>query len=56
MLHGATLDSTPRRILVVPGQPDNATRRAPDRLGIAVLVLEWEEGQSVFPRLDDVLG
>lgn len=56
MLHGAALDPAPRRILVLPGRPDGATRRALDCLGIAVLVFKWEEDQPVFPRLDDVLG
>jgi len=56
MLHGAALDPTPQRILVLPGRPDGATRRALGRLGIAVLVFKWEEGQPVFPRLDYVLG
>ncbi len=56
MLHGAARDSTPRRILVLPGRPARATRRALDGLGIAVLVFEWEEGRPVFPRLDEVLG
>jgi hypothetical protein len=56
MLHGAALDPTPRRILMLPGQPNSATRQALDRLGIAVLIFEWEDGQAVFPHLDDVLG
>lgn len=55
MLHGAALAKAPRRILVVPGQPNAATRQAVDRLGIAVLAFDWEEGQPAFVRLDEVL-
>jgi len=56
MLHAAALDLTPRRILVVPGQPNAATRRALDHLEIAVLAFDWEEGQPAFLRLGEVLG
>jgi len=56
MLHGAGQDLAPRRILVVPGQPSIATRQALERLGIAVLVFEWKDGQVIFPRLGDVVG
>jgi len=52
MLHGAALDPVPRRILVVSGQPKSATRQALRRLGTAVLVFDWKDGQVVFPRLD----
>lgn len=55
MLHGAALNPVPRRILVVPGQPNSATRQALGRLGIAVLAFNWDDGQVVFPCLDDVL-
>ena len=55
MLLGAARDPAPRRILVVPDHPDSATQQALDRLGIAILVFEWEDGQVVLPRLDDVL-
>jgi len=55
MLHGAAKEPTPKRILVVPVQPDKDTRQALDRLGIGVLVFDWSDGQPVFPHLEDVL-
>lgn len=56
MLHGAAVDPVPKRILVLPDQPKGATRQALDRLGVAVLVFDWNGGRPVFPHLDDVLG
>jgi len=58
MLHGATLDPAPRRILVVPGRLNGATEQALERLGIVVLVFKWDDGDErvVFPRLRDMLG
>jgi len=54
-LDGAAVDPVPRQILVVPGQPNTATRQALGRLGIAVLAFNWGDGGVVFSRLDDVL-
>jgi hypothetical protein len=56
MLHGAALDPVPKRIFVVPGAPDRTTRQALDRLGISVLVFDWEDGQPIFRRLREVLS
>ncbi|HUS58505.1 MAG TPA: hypothetical protein VM141_07620 [Planctomycetota bacterium] len=56
MLHGAVQAPAPRRIFVVPGLPNRATRQALKRLGISVLIFEWEDGDVVFPGLEHVLG
>ncbi len=55
MLHGAALDPLPQRILVIPGQPNNETRRALSRLEVAVLVYEWMDEQVEFSGLEEVL-
>ena len=56
MLYGALEDPTPRRILVIPNKPKTETRMALERLGIDVLVYEWNDGQVICPRLEDLLG
>lgn len=55
MLHGAAQGRTPKCILVLPDQPRESTREALNRLGIAVLLFGWKDGQPVFTRLSDVL-
>lgn len=56
MLHGAGLTPLPRRILVVPSQPNDETKRALTRLEIAVLVYDWADGQVKFAHLANVLA
>lgn len=54
MLHGAREDVSPRRILVVPGEPDATTREALMRLGVSVLSYTWKDSSPEFLGLVEV--
>ncbi len=51
MFHGASEDPSPRKILVVPENPDSQTGSILRRLGIEVLQYVWESGEPAFPGL-----
>ena len=55
MFHGAVDELPPKRILVLPSQPGEATRNILARLDIAVLVFDWEDGLPVFHGLKGVM-
>lgn len=55
MLHGARTDAAPRRILVVPGEPDTPTQQALARLGVSVLTYTWKANRPEFAGLVEVI-
>jgi hypothetical protein len=55
MFYGAAMAWTPRRILVLPDQPNELTRDVLRRLGVSVLVFDWEGGVPTFPSIDEVM-
>jgi hypothetical protein len=55
MFYGAAMASTPRRILVLPDQPNELTQDVLRRLGVSALVFDWEDGVPTFPSIDEVM-
>jgi len=55
MIHGATGAERPRRVLVVPGSPNERTVTLLGRLGIETLTYTWDAGKPVFENLQSML-
>jgi hypothetical protein len=55
MFHGALQMPPPRRVLVVPDEPNDQMRTILRQLGIELVSYEWEGPMAVFSGLDDIL-
>jgi hypothetical protein len=55
LLNGLTEEKEPRLVLVVPGEPDETTKRVLDRLHVEVLTYRWVNGKPVFPKQSALL-
>jgi hypothetical protein len=51
MFHGASEDPSPRKVLVVPENPNSKTDSVLRKLGIEVLPYVWQDGEPTFPGL-----
>jgi hypothetical protein len=55
LLHAATMDPLPRRVLVVPDAPTIPTARVLAQLGIEVLQYEWDAVVPIFSNFNRFL-
>lgn len=55
LYHTAHQSPPPRKVLVVPSRPNDATQRVLDGLGIETLVFDWQGVVPVFQNLNAVI-
>lgn len=56
LYHSATQSPRPPLVMVLPADPDQATRRVLQTLSISVLVFDWQDQRPHFQNLPQVIA